>query len=288
MNDILLTNIQRGSIHDGPGVRITYFFQGCNLRCSWCHNPETFTVHSKLMRYVDKCIACGLCRAVCSKDNAKDECINCGDCIDICPSGARVMSSKYYTTNELLEIALHEAKFISKGGGITCSGGEPMLQIDALENLLRVFHENHIHTAVDSAANVPWERFERIMPYTDLFLIDYKLSDNDSHKKYTGVTRDLIASNLKKLSDSAKEVWIRMPIIPGVNDNNFHIDTAGRELTEIKFRGMIELLPFHRLGSNKYKALGLNYAFEEVFSPTPEKMTSLRNRLGSFGLNVKE
>jgi len=197
------------------------------------------------------------------------------------------MSSKYYSAEELLEIALHEAKFISNGGGITCSGGEPMLQIDALEALLHLFHENSIHTAVDSAANVPWERFERIMPYTDLFLIDYKLSDNDSHKKYTGVSRDLIASNLKKLSESSKEVWIRMPIIPGVNDNALHIDAAGRELAEIRFSGLIELLPFHRLGSAKYKALGLNYAFEEAQPPAPEEMTLLRNRLASFGLNVK-
>ena len=287
MDNILLTNIQRGSLHDGPGVRITYFFQGCNLRCGWCHNPETLTAQPKLMKYADKCIACGLCGTVCPQGAAAEGCTNCGTCATVCPAGARVMSGKYYTAEELLEMALHEGKFISKGGGITCSGGEPMLQIDALENLLRLCHEHHIHTAVDSAANVPWERFERVMPYTDLFLIDYKLSDNDSHRKFTGVSRDLIASNLKKLSKSEKEVWIRMPIIPGVNDNTDHIDGAGRKLAEIGFSGLIELLPFHRLGSAKYKALGLQYAFEDTQPPNQEKMTLLRDRLAAFGLNVK-
>lgn len=286
MDNILLTNIQRGSLHDGPGVRITYFFQGCNLRCGWCHNPETLTAQPKLLKYADKCIGCGLCATVCPQGGQADCCVNCGACSGVCPTGARVMSGKAYTAEELLEIARHEAGFIAKGG-ITCSGGEPMLQIDALENLLRLFHEQRIHTAVDSAANVPWEWFERVMPYTDLFLIDYKLSDNDSHKKYTGVPRELIAANLKKLSESAKEVWIRMPIIPGVNDNTDHIDAAGRELAEMGFGGLIELLPFHRLGSAKYKALGLQYAFEDTQPPSQEKMALLRTRLATFGLNVK-
>ena len=286
-NKILLTNIQRGSLHDGQGVRVTYFLQGCNLRCAWCHNPETFTVRPVLMKYANKCIACGACQTVCPQKDSTEPCINCGKCAEVCFTGARVMSGKEYTHQELLEIALRELKFISPGGGITCSGGEPLLQLDSLTELLALFHANQIHTAVDTAANVPWEHFERVMPYTDLFLVDYKLSDDISHKKYTGVTRERIAGNLKKLSKCRKEVWIRMPIIPGVNNNPEHIEAAGKELSEIGFTGLIELLPFHRMGSAKYTALGFNYDFCDTLPPPDALLASFKDRLAAFGLNVK-
>lgn len=287
MNKIILTNIQRGSLHDGPGVRVTYFFQGCNLKCGWCHNPETLALRPTLMKYTDKCISCGLCIKACPQNEESGNCLNCGRCVDVCPTGARTLSGKEYDPDVLLKIAIRESHFISENGGITCSGGEPMLQIDALTELLCLFKENKIHTAVDTAANVPWERFEKIMPYTDLFLVDYKLSDDPSHKKHTGVSRRLISSNLKRLAKCSKDVWIRMPIIPGVNDNIAHIDRAGCELSEIGFCGLIELLPFHRLGGAKYTALGQKYDYANTLPPSKESLTLFKERLLSFGLNVK-
>ena len=160
MSKIILTNIQRGSLHDGPGVRITYFFQGCNLRCEWCHNPETIPLSSRLMHYKNKCVGCGLCASACKNRLEKEKCVNCGSCAEVCPAGARVMSGKEYDPKELVDIALRELKFISNGGGITCSGGEPMLQAKGLTELLRQFKEKGIHTAVDTAANIPWEKYE--------------------------------------------------------------------------------------------------------------------------------
>ena len=280
-----LTNVQHGSLHDGPGVRTTYFFQGCNLHCSWCHNPETIPRHPKLMLYADKCIGCGLCKSVCISEN---ECIDCGKCTQVCPAESRVMSSEECTIDAMLSTALRDSAFYGKDGGVTCSGGEPMLQLDALTAFLSVCKENGLHTAVDTAANVPWTDYERIIPFTDLFLVDYKLSDDYSHKRFTGVTRGLIQSNLKKFAALKKEVWIRMPIIPCVNDNEAHINAAGLELSRIGFKGTVELLAFHRLGQSKYEALGLDYNFSLTKPPSNEKMKYLASVLEAFGLNVKQ
>lgn len=284
MKSVILTNIQRGSLHDGPGVRVTFFFQGCNLFCKWCHNPETRPLKPTLIEYSEKCIACGLCKEFCKNDS----CIACGECAKVCPTGAKALTGKAYTTEEMLFIALRESAFFGKNGGVTCSGGEPLLQIEGLTEFLSLCKKHNIHTAVDTALNVDWCNFEKIIPYTDLFLADYKHFDENEHIRYTGVSRRIIIENLKKLCENDVKVILRMPIITGVHDNEEYINAAGNELLKIGFKGEIELLPFHRLGCKKYIALNQNYDFAETLPPSDAKIKLLSQKLKDLGLNVKE
>lgn len=284
-----ITNIQRGSLHDGPGVRTTFFFQGCNLRCAWCHNPETIPSEPVLMRYANRCIGCGTCREVCGNGLRTKDCTRCGICTESCPAEARVFSGQTMTLDELTETALREKRFYGTSGGVTCSGGEPMLQVGFLEEFLRSLKEHGIRTAVDTAGHIPWTAYERILPYTDLFLVDFKIADERKHREYTGVSRVLIAENLRNFADCGREVWIRMPIVPGVNDTAEDVLAAGAELDAIGFSGRVELLPFHRLGQGKYDALGLPYRFADTDAPSAEHMEELKNCLHSqySALNVK-
>ena len=287
MNTAMITNVQRGSLHDGPGVRTTFFFQGCNLHCAWCHNPETIPSEPVLMMYANRCIGCKICETTCPNALSKNDCTRCGTCVEACPAEARVFSGKRMDVREMLDVALRESRFYGTDGGVTCSGGEPMLQVGFLEVFLRTMKENGIHTAVDTAGCIPWAQYERIMPYTDLFLVDYKLADEGKHKEFTGVSRVRIAENLRKFAECGREVWVRMPIIPGVNDTVTDVCAAGRELTDIGFTGPVELLPFHRLGAGKYDALGQPYRFAETEPPSGEKMQELRDALRSCYSNVK-
>lgn len=289
MNTAIITNVQRGSLHDGPGVRTTFFFQGCNLHCAWCHNPETIPPEPVLMRYANRCIGCRICEDVCANGLRKEDCTLCGSCIENCPAEARVFSGVQMTAEEMLGTALREKRFYGTDGGVTCSGGEPMLQVGFLERFLPMLKENGIRTAVDTAGCIPWAQYERILPYTDLFLVDYKTADESRHREYTGVSRTLIARNLRKFAECGREVWIRIPVIPGVNDTAEDICAAGRELTDIGFRGTVELLPFHRLGQGKYDALGLDYHFAGMEPPSGKHMDELKNMLRSQydKLNVK-
>ena len=284
MKTAVLTNIQRGSLHDGPGVRITFFFQGCNLGCRWCHNPETRPKKPQLMYYNEKCIGCGLCKEVCKNQ----ECISCFECVRVCPTGAKATTGKEFSTEEMLALTLREAAFFGERGGVTCSGGEPMLQIDALTEFLSLCKKNNIHTAVDTALNIPWCDFEKIIPFTDLILADYKHFDENEHIKYTGASRKLIIENLEKLCKSDLKIILRMPIITGVHDNEEYITAAGNELLKIGFKGEIELLPFHRLGCNKYLALNQNYDFAKTLPPNEAKMKLLSQKLRQFGFKVME
>ncbi len=283
MKTALLVSIQRGSLHDGPGVRVTYFFKGCNLECGWCHNPESRKARPEIMRYPEKCLSCGLCKEVCEN---REGCVSCGRCALVCPTGARVMSAAEYTIEDMLSVAFKEAPFFGKEGGVTCSGGEPMLQIEALKEFLMLCKKHNIHTAVDTALNVPWQYFEEILPYTDVILADYKHHDEALHIKYTGVSRSLIAENLQRLIKSSVEVIIRMPIIPGIHDSLDYITAAGRELADWGFNGKVELLPFHRSGCSKYLALGLPYEFAETLPPDNETMKTLAEGLRKFGVKL--
>ena len=266
-------DIERNSYVDGPGIRTTVFFKGCNLRCAWCHNPESQTALPQMMFYKNKCVECGKCKEKCP--NQLEKCDFCGKCTLYCPHDAREICGKEYTVDEVMREILKDKVFYeNSGGGVTFSGGECMLQIDFLEAILKECKMNGIHTAVDTAGHVPFECFEQIIPYTDLFLYDVKCYDSEKHKEFTSVSNELILSNLKRLLESGKNVWIRIPIIPEVNDNEAEMLAIKAFLDSFGYPEKIELLPYHAMGEHKYAAIGKE---AQIFStPSEEKMMRLK------------
>ncbi|MBE6668043.1 MAG: glycyl-radical enzyme activating protein [Ruminococcaceae bacterium] len=267
-------DIARNSYVDGPGIRTTVFFKGCNLRCAWCHNPESQNKAKEMLFYKNKCTGCGKCADVCP--NHQTTCDLCGQCAVYCPTDAREICGKDYSSDGILnEILKDKAFYEASGGGVTFSGGECMLQIDFLEEILKACKENGIHTAVDTAGHVPFESFERILPYTDLFLYDVKSFDSEKHKIHTGVDNRIILENLKALLDSGKRLWVRIPIIPTINDSAVEMENIKRFLlSAANAPEKVELLPYHALGEHKYNAIGKTP--RSFTTPSEEKMAELR------------
>ena len=276
MNKAIIFDIQRNSFVDGPGIRTTVFFKGCNLKCAWCHNPESQSAKPQMMFYKDKCTGCGKCKSVCPYH--LEQCELCGKCTLYCPADARTVCGKEHTVDEVLKEVLKDKAFYeTSGGGVTFSGGECMLQIDFLAEILKKCKENGIHTAVDTAGHIPFESFEKILPYTDLFLYDIKIFDSQKHKQYVGVSNELILENLKKLFERKAKLWIRIPIIPNVNDSIEEIQKMKDFLKTIGTAEKIELLPYHAMGENKYRAIGKE---PQIFkTPDAENMKRLKEIL---------
>ena len=270
----LIFDIERCSYVDGPGIRTTVFFKGCNLRCAWCHNPESQSTAPQMLFYANKCTSCGRCEENCP--HSLEVCELCGRCTLNCPHNAREICGKEYTVSEVLgKIVRDKTFYVHSGGGVTFSGGECMLQIDFLEELLKECKKNGIHTAVDTAGHVPFEAFERILPYTDLFLYDVKCYDTAKHQRFTGVGNERILQNLKKLLSREIPVWVRIPVVPTVNDSVEEMGCIHRFLNECGKPEKIELLPYHAMGTHKYAALGK--AAPALQAPDPKKMAVLNS-----------
>ena len=266
-------DIERNSFVDGPGIRTTVFFKGCNLRCAWCHNPESQSHAVQLMLYGDKCTGCGTCQRKCP--NGLASCELCGRCALFCPNDAREICGKEYTVDEVLREVLKDRTFYANsGGGVTFSGGECMLQIDFLEQILKACRERGIHTAVDTAGHLPYASFERILPYTDLFLYDVKCFDEELHKKYVGVSNQQILANLQGLLRAGAAVLMRIPIIGGVNDTEEEMRAICQFLKSCSAPVRVELLPYHAMGEHKYAAIGREAIAFSV--PGEETMARLR------------
>lgn len=273
MESIRLFDIQRCSLVDGPGLRTTVFFKGCNLRCAWCHNPESQRMERQLMLHRRLCTGCGACRRVCP--HQLKICDQCGRCADYCPSRARELVGREMTVEEVYREAAQDRSYYEhSGGGVTCSGGECMLQLDALSALLCMCHENGIHTAVDTAGCVPWESFERVLPHTDLFLYDLKGWDEQAHIRNTGVSNRGILENLTHLAALApQKVLVRIPVIPGANASREEMQAMSDFLRRLGLN-RVELLPYHKMGEHKYADLGApEHAFEV---PSPDMMEQYR------------
>ena len=253
MKKALIFDIERGSFVDGPGIRTTVFFKGCNLRCKWCHNPESQSKDKQILFYRDKCTGCGKCKSVCPYHF--EQCDFCGRCALYCPNDARKICGKEYTVEEVLSEILKDQAYYGESGGVTFSGGECMLQIDFLKAILEKCKANGVHTAVDTAGNVPWEYFEKILPYTDLFLYDVKCISEDLHKDGTGVSNRLILENLQKLSDKNAEIVVRIPVIPEFNGNDYEMQKIADYLKDLRI-SKVELLPYHAMGEHKWTAIG--------------------------------
>ena len=266
-------DIQRSSFVDGPGIRTTVFFKGCNLHCAWCHNPESQSGVPQLMVYADKCVGCGKCLEKCPHD--LKSCDLCGRCELYCPAEARRVCGKSYTVDELLPELLADKLFYdTSGGGVTFSGGECMLQLDFLCEILQKCRENGIQTAVDTAGHVPFSHFERILPFTDLFLYDVKSMDAQTHKRYTGVDNALILENLAKLLERGARVWIRVPVVAGINDKEEEMRAMAAFFEQHGMPEKIELLPYHAMGESKARAIGRE---PQIFkAPEKEALDALR------------
>lgn len=268
----IIFDIERNSFVDGPGIRTTVFFKGCNLKCAWCHNPESQSPARQMMFYENLCKDCGKCKAVCP---SPEKCMLCGKCELYCPANARKVCGKEYTVNEVLaEVIKDKSYYDNSGGGVTFSGGECMLQVDFLIGILKACKEKGIHTAVDTAGHVSFEVFEKVLPFTDLFLYDLKVWDREKHRKYVGVGNEQILRNLEKLLQRGARVWVRIPVIPGVNDSVAEMEYIRNFLQKAGKAEKVELLPYHAMGEHKYGALGRKAEIFEV--PDGAKMERLR------------
>jgi pyruvate formate lyase activating enzyme len=248
-------DIQRGSYVDGPGIRTVVFFKGCNLKCAWCHNPESQSPSRELAYYEKRCKGCGKCKELCAYNF--ESCDLCGACADVCQNGARKIVGLEYTNDDIMrEIKKDVLFYEASGGGVTFSGGECMLSIDILEELLKECKSEGIHTAVDTAGRVPYGYFERIIPYTDLFLYDVKMLNSERHKFYTGTDNELILSNLSRLLEARAPLIIRIPVIKDVNDSEEEMKGIKDFLDRHGSPLSVELLPYHGMGEYKYTALG--------------------------------
>jgi len=300
----IVFNIQRHCIHDGPGIRTTVFLKGCPLRCMWCCNPESFNREIEIGFFESKCIFCGKCLEVCNKkainpdlkntDGYKIDslvCNLCGDCIKTCPTGAIGFVGKEMSAEEVYEKIESDASFFRlSDGGVTFSGGEPLLQIDFLEKIIQKCYQENVSIAIETSGHVSWGNFEKIIKYVDYVLYDIKHMDSEKHKDMTGVPNDIILENAKKLSEQNVDLIIRIPLIPGCTDDEKNINNIGKFAKSLSVKE-VHLMPYHRLGTDKYKFTKNTYKLINL-----EDMTTTDNGrkiikksksiLESYNLNV--
>ena len=281
----LVFNIQRFSLHDGPGIRTAVFMKGCPLRCKWCHNPEGLRSSPELEYNPAKCIGCGRC-SVCPKgchvtENGVHEfdrtnCVGCFACVESCPAGALLQAGREYTVDEVMKtVDSDRAYYENSGGGMTLSGGEPLLQPEFSGALLKAAKERGLNTAMETSGYAPTDVIKEISPLVDVFLFDVKLTNEEDHKKYTGVGRDLILSNLRFLNDEGREIVLRCPIIPGVNDDELHFGAIADLANELDSVVRVDLEPYHDLGSVKYAKFGREAGFS-ADPPSKDRMEEIR------------
>ncbi len=248
--------------------------KGCTLRCIWCHNPESQKPEPELAFYAHKCRSCGACRSFCDKLFTSN-CTACGKCVDLCPHGAREIMGKAKEAADVFEIVKRDREYyITSGGGVTLSGGEPLLQADFAAEILKLCKNAGIHTAIETAGNVLWENIEKVLPYCNLFLYDIKAIDEEKHKKLTGASNKLILQNAEKLLSANKNVLFRTPVVPGYNDGE--LDDIARFC-----RGKWEILAYHEIGVGKYAALNREYLLRCV-PPTEKDMLSIAKKTGAI------
>lgn len=295
----IIFNLQRYSIHDGPGIRTTVFLKGCPLRCLWCQNPESQSAQPEIFFDREKCKGCGTCVKACPKGaiEIKDGksrtnrqlCKGIGKCAEVCPNGARNLIGRYATAGEVFkEVKEDEIFYWRSGGGVTLSGGEPLAQPEFVIALLKLCKDAGINTALDTSGYTKWGTFKRVLEYVDLVLYDFKHMDPVEHKKYTGVSNELILDNVRRIHHELSiTILARVPIIPGYNDSVENIKATARFIAkELDKSVKVHLLPYHRLGEVKYERLERPGKPFSVKPPSEEHMAELKKIVESFGLTV--
>ena len=289
-------NIQKFSIHDGPGIRTTVFFKGCPLNCIWCHNPESQNSEKEVLYDKNKCTLCGNCMKTCQNNAIEiknndlkinvDKCTFCGECIVCCINGARQIAGKEYTVDEVMKEVLKDRVFYKNSkGGVTLSGGEPLIYAGFVEELLINLKKENIHTAVDTCGAVDFNVLERISRYSDLFLYDLKSTDNEKHILYTGVSNINIIDNLIKLSKIHNNINLRLPLIDGINTDEDNIIEIIKLIKNTNIK-KINLLPYHDIAMHKYEKLGRSYA-KNMKRPEDEKLKRIKGIFEKEGYRVK-
>ncbi len=294
----IVTNIQRFSIHDGPGIRTTVFLKGCNLRCFWCHNPETLKPKPELQLFLDRCIGCGECFRRCPQGAhvmndgqrvfKRELCQGCGVCADTCYAEALVIAGEVKTVEQVVEEVLRDRPFYeTSNGGVTLSGGEPLLQLDFSYAILEQCKQEGVHTAIETAANFQWERVAAILPVTDLVMMDIKLMDSQKHRECTGVPNEQILANALRLGEQPQPLIVRTPIIPGVNDTPEEVKAIAEFAAQLPNLLYYELLPFHPMARGKYHSLDLDYRAQDLKMPKREQMDELTAAAASVGISAR-
>ena len=294
----LISNIQRFSVHDGYGIRTIVFLSGCTLACKWCQNPETIDGRAALMFNRNNCIGCGQCvghcpRGALSLDAEKghlvidrEACDSCFDCVDYCYHDALNPSVREMNLEEVFtEVMKDEVFFRNSGGGLTLSGGEPFCQLEFSVELARRVREKGIHTAMETAANVPYDSIRRILPFIDLVLFDIKAFSPEIHKAWTFVDNRLILDNFARITGEGKEVIVRVPLIPQVNDGE-EFRKIVDHVVQFESIGELHILPFHTLGESKYTQLEMHNHMHEHPEDNEEEVEACRAYAESRGLRV--
>ena len=292
---VVLLDVLRGSMHDGPGFRTTIFIKGCPLRCQWCHNPESQEMQPQLSYNASRCKTCGACVAVCERGVHSivdglhkvdyQKCIACGACEKACVYKAVSIYGYYAEPREVYDIVIRDKAFYDfSGGGITISGGEPLMHAEFCRTLMEMCYKDNIHTAIETSGFCSAENLRTIMPYTGLFLFDWKLSEASEAQKYTGQSCETIQRNLRMLLDSGANVILRCPIIPGVNDTQVHFDSIRKLLDEYPDLSA-EILPYHNFGRGK--AENINVVQKEFEVPTEDTVNGYLKCFEKYGQRVK-
>ncbi len=263
----MVFQFKKYSIHDGPGIRTTVFLKGCPLSCAWCHNPESYSADPQLSVYPSRCIGCGICAGICPEGavNPADPvatdrmiCTVCGACAGSCPAAAREIIGRRMSSAEVIDVVEKDIPFyIESGGGVTFSGGEPLMQAPFLEELLTLCRRMNIHTTVDTSCHAPSDVFMRTAEYADLLLCDVKLVDEVDMKRNTGVSGRLILDNIRLLVERGDDFRLRLPVVPGITDSEKNLAGIRDFILSLKTAPVLELLPYHAAWMEKCRRLGM-------------------------------